>query len=276
MDEYVPKPLCASGSVAEQFTLGAQGHDDASDFLQQHLKDSNSRFRACKFLILERYKQGEIALVLKVKFPLGAGVYDFIFLAIPVDNLRKLNSGEIEGRALNVEFKGAPNHERDQRVLAYVTEIIEGVERVIPSTVTVEQSKPRLDFRRQIFASTPHAILKIGGGISERKSDVSGIGMTSSSQVASKGCVIEGGSCMLDDFRREDTPSEWKSLGELDFVNIVDSVRVRLDNAGMWLFSEKLNNLGFEVVEMFLCAQDSNLGAVKDADRAGRLHDRQT
>jgi hypothetical protein len=52
----------------------------------------------------------------------------------------------------------------DQSVLTIVSQVIESVEKVIPSFVRIEASKERLDFQEQIFAASPQTVIEVGSG----------------------------------------------------------------------------------------------------------------
>jgi hypothetical protein len=180
--------------------------------------------------------------------------------------LGELDSRKRKGAVSRVNFDilSDAHHEGDEGVFADVAEFVEGVERVIPSLVTIEAPKQRLDIREQFFASTPHAVVEIGGGIPERKGDVTGVGMTAGREMRRKRGVVETGSSVFDNFGSQDAPSEGKSLSDLDFVDLVSAIGIRLSDGGVWLFTEKLRNLGFEVLKVFLCPRTPDLRTVKN------------
>ena len=255
-------------SLLDQPDTTALGFDCGNHPLRfaQHVAQNNNRaISASGLFILDRYKSGEIALVMKVAIATGARVCDLVFHAVPCQNFGKLHSGELEGigRIPNFNVGGYANHQGDQSVFTDVAEIVEGVEN-IPSFVTIEASKQRLDFRSQFFAATPHALIEISGRVSERKGDVPCIGMAAISEMAGEGRVIQAGAGVLDYFRGDDAPSERKPLGELDLVNLVNTVRIVLTDTGIWLFTEELVHLGAKVLKVFLCPRASEMGAVEN------------
>jgi hypothetical protein len=166
------------------------------------------------------------------------------------------------------------HHEGNKGVFADVAQFVEGVERVIPSLVTIEAPKQRLDIREQFFASTPHAVVEIGGGVPEGEGDVTGVGMAAGSEMCRERGMIETGSSVFDDFGSQDAPSEGKSLSDLDFVDLVSAIKIRLSDGGVWLFTEKLRNLGFEVLKVLLCAGAPDLRTVENR-RVLNIHDEQ-
>jgi hypothetical protein len=219
-------------------------------------------------LVLQRYKNLDACYVLKLRAPLGAGVFDLVFRAVPFnrdgepDIARRGTSGE----TANYKIVGDASHQLNQRMFCNVTEFVEDIERMIPSTATIERSKKRLDFRDQLLASTPYALAKIGGCFPEGKGDVTGVRVSTGCQVGGEGGVVEAGSSMFDYLSGEDSPPKWEALSKLDFVDFVDAIRIRIDDVGVWCFSTKVVNLGFEILEMFFCAEDAHLRAVEGTE----------
>jgi hypothetical protein len=193
-------------------------------------------------------------LVLKIKAPLGAGVWDFVFFAVPSERVKELDSLTSQVRGCSSDFTGksSTGYKHDEFVLTGITQLIEGVEKVVPSLVTLEASKQRLDFRRRILTSTPHAVIEIGGSFPKRE-DSEVRELLSSGD---KSRVIKTCPEMFDDFGGEHAPLSREPLCKVNFVDGMNAVRIKLNQTGVWLFSEKLINLGFEVIEMFVCSRE--------------------
>jgi len=267
----------ASYFQAEAAAFVFQCDDDVAGCIKHLVENGNRRYRMSNLLLLQRYKNFDICLVLKMRAPLGAGVFDLVFRAVPLEFLRELNSfgREFSANAANFEIKSDASHQLNQGMFCNVTEFVEDVERIIPSIVTIERSQKRLDFRDQILASTPYAVVKIGRLAPEGKGNVTGAGVSVGCQVRCEGGMIETSPRVLNDFGSEDAPLKWESLSELKFVDFVNAIRVRLSDVGVWCFSEKVVNLGFEILEMLFCADDAHLRAIEETKIAG-AHGRQT
>jgi hypothetical protein len=253
----------ASREPSQSSAFRFKADDDSFGLLKDSVEDVNRRYRACSLLVLDRYKKTDLAVVLKIKSQLNARVFDLVFNAVPVNGCGHLDIGGGNGCA-DFEVGCDTNHKSDHGVFANVTEFIEGVERIIPSCVTLEGPKERLDFRWQILASTANAVLEVGNRVPEGEGDVSRIGVTAGGQMTSESRMIEAGSGVFNDLGSKHTPPEWKSLSELDFEDFVNAIRIRLSDLNVWLFTEKLVNLGFEVIEMFLCSAKPQMGAVEN------------
>jgi hypothetical protein len=179
--------------------------------------------------------------VLKIKSPLGAGVWDFVFHAIPSEGLQKLDSlaGSSGGGSSNFTGKSSASDEHNQAVFAGITQVIEGAQKVIPSFIAIEPSKQRLDFRRRILASTPHAVIEIGRSLTKGEKGRVRKLLDSSD----KSSVVEARPEVLDNLGGEHTPIGAKSLGEVNLMDYVKAVRIQLSQTSVWLFGEELANL---------------------------------
>ena len=126
-------------------------------------------------------------------------------------------------------------------MFAQVAHVIKDVDKVtLPSLVWLERSNQRLDFRWNILRPTPHAVLKINSGFPERECGLAGVEIAGRQQNGLPSDVVEAGSKVLDDLRSKNSPERREWLGQSDFVNFVSAIRIKLNNTGVWLFSEKL------------------------------------
>ena len=252
MGEYVPDhpevPL--SGECIE----GALDISDGLRALIGHRGENCRRGLVAQSLnILQGYVDLKLYLVLKINAPPGAGVFDFVVRGIPNDRVEYLHSTSPRSAA-TTDFAGknSSSNQHDESVFAGVTQIIEGVHKIIPSTVTIEASKERLDFRRGVFGRSLHPISEVSSGFGERECSKVGLIQRSGSVDG----MIEACAHMLDDFSGEQVPLSGKPL-EANLVDGMNAIRVQLGNASAFVFSEELNNLGFKLVEMFICSRET-------------------
>lgn len=248
--------MCGDIPLREGTDLHAHslnGCDDAEAFGKHCFENSPHGLSAHSLRILEGYVNTNLSLVLKIKAPFGAGVWDLVFCAIPIKRIEELNTGS-PGFSESPYFasNSSAGHQHNERVFTGITHVVEGVEKVIPSSVTIETAKERLDFRRRILRNTPHAVIEIGGGFGKRKGGEVGIGLSS----CGKDRVIETSPEMLDNFGNKQAPVGWKAFGNLNLMGDVNPIRIKINHGSVWLFSEKLVHLGIEVVEMFVCSRE--------------------
>lgn len=121
-------------------------------------------------------------------------------------------------------------------MFAGIAQIVEGVEKIIPSLVTIEAPKERLDFRRRILAKTPHAVIEVGrcfGAWEDGKS----------ARVFSAGRVsgmVETGTKVFDNFGGKQRPISREMLSNANLMDGVNAVRIKLGQSNVWIFSKEL------------------------------------
>ena len=210
--------------------------------------------------ILQRYKRLEICLVLKVVGLRNSGVRDFVFHAIPSERQQKLEGALLpKNRKLRIESDR--RDDRDQSMLAEITEVVEDVEGVVPSLVRLEAAKDRLDFRREILGPTLDGIVNVGGSASEGKGDLVYGNVAGTEETDCPGSVIETGAEMLNRLCDQNAPLRREPLRETEFVGSVRSIHVVFRGMGIWLFRPKLSDFGIQRVDVFVCACDPELCA---------------
>src|SRR3990167_9483603 len=140
--------------------LRFDSRDDASDFVRHLVEDAN-RWVSTHDLgnIVERYKDGELEVVLYLSVLPYDRVYDLVFFSVP------FGSGDLNGRSDDMETVNAHSaanrpDRREHSVLVGYGEAVHDPEKVIPSAVRLERHQERTDFRRQILASASYYAVK--------------------------------------------------------------------------------------------------------------------
>jgi hypothetical protein len=251
----------------KQSDLDTFGFDIVNDagYFRPDLVENSCRADAGQVLsIRDSYTNLHLSLVLKVRSRLDAGEYDLVFQAISDQRLVEFDAPcEVRGRRSDFAAQnGAPDNGH-QAVFTGISEVIEGVEKVIPSLVRIETPKQRLDFLGAIFAATPHAVVKIGSCPSERESGVVGIALSSAKTKSSEGGMIQGSPQMLNDFSGNDVPARGKSHGECELVDYVRFLSVKLRHVSWWIFIEEAFKVRYELIEQVLCPANPQFGTFK-------------
>jgi hypothetical protein len=226
------------------------------------LENKYSGFGTSVLAIFERWVNREIDLVLKVRLLRDSCVGDFIFRAVQDKRIVELN-GTSEPKPLDFSSGGSARNEHDKGMFAQVAEVIEREKQIIPALVWLEPSKQRLDFRRAILGSSFNSIGKFRGVLDERENAKFKVGVIGPKVRTGPCGMIETRSGVLDDLGCQNSPAEGEPLCQPDFVNFVNAIRIVINNSSVWLFTEKTVDLGFEVLEMFLCPCDSQPSAVE-------------
>jgi hypothetical protein len=71
---------------------------------------------------------------------------------------------------------------------------------------------------------------------------------------------------MFDNFSPQDAPAWRESLSELDLVNVISSLSIKLTNVSAWVVRKKGAILPYELGKMLVCASETKLGAEKGID----------
>lgn len=147
--------------------------NDARDLCSDFVENSGRADPGQMFSIRDSYANLNLAPVLKVRSHFDSSIHDFIFQAVPRNRLQINTVSESDHGDFTAN--DSASNKRDQFVFTVVSEVIEGVEEIIPSLVRVETPKQRLDFLWTIFASTPHAVIEVDGRPPKREGGVVGI-----------------------------------------------------------------------------------------------------
>jgi hypothetical protein len=231
-------------------------------FADHGLENEHGRFHAGVLAIFQRWENREIDIVLKVHLLRDSSIWDFIFRAVQDKRIVELN-GDGQADALNFSHCGSACDEHDKGMFAQIAQVIEREKQVIPALVRLESAKQRLDFRRAILGDAFDSVSKLGRVARKGKDAKFQVGVVGTKVCTGPRGMIETRSGVLDDLGRQNSPAEGKPLRQPDFVNFVDAVRIVINNSSVWLFTEKTIDLGFKVLEMFLCPCDSQPRAIE-------------
>lgn len=246
----------------DSLTLSFSSQDDALNFAKQAVQDSKDFLTANNLNIAERYVKGELALVAKFRTRLGDGVYQLLFCAIPswcadessgphrhrVDEHMHASAGETDARNYSVLISGSYP--------------VKCPEKIVPSFVWLERSKERHNILGDILTSSLDYIFEVGSTAGE--GEVSTFRVRAST---GDGChisgLVEGGSHIAERIDSNVGETFWEGFDELKLVHALESVVVELNDVGAWIGFTECIDFYRQVTEVFLCATDASLGAIK-------------
>ena len=147
-------------------------------------------------------------------------------------------------------------------MFAAITNLVECPDEVIPTLVWVEPSKERCDIRWEIFAPAFNHVFELSGSVRD------GEGSVFQSSVAKRAGCCESS---LIQSRAEGFSSlggvigeaGGKGFGQATFMQLIDSLRIQLNDMSVWFFVEKSLDPSIEVGDLLLCAGNPALGAVE-------------
>jgi hypothetical protein len=202
------------------------GLNDIFDFAERSTQESNRRLATQDFDFVEAYNHGWACIVVPVLAKLSACKYDLIFHAVP-HGVDRFQSGRVAPMA--DDNIGAGDADSSKSGMGRLTEFVQGPQGPIPSLVWLEPSKQRRDLMGEIATPSLDSCFQPLGGVCDRE-----IGVLWLSRPA----------------RGDDTPHE------IDYVKLVDSIRIRLDTKTVWLVKEEPFDSSVEIADVLLCAND--------------------
>lgn len=244
-----------SSKETDSLSLGFDFDYVSPDLISHGLEDNCGVGSLSPLDIAKSYVNHEISLVFRIRPYEGSGVFDLVFKAIPFDILSNNCVGSI--KSANFHVRHCPSYEGYKAVFTCITQLVEGVESVIPSFVSFERPQKRLDFLSQVFASTPHTVFKIADGVAEWKCRVPRLHSAHVKAESGVSRVVKGRAKMFDNLGCQNAPFYGQPLSELDFVNLVRPIRVRLTDVSAWVIFEKSDGIFREISQMLICATDA-------------------
>jgi hypothetical protein len=222
--------------------------NDARNFAEQSVKHSRDWLAFHDLDFSKRYMEGDLDIVLRLATTFEPGDDHLIFHVIPptADETRPDHgpTADVSG----IRSRGDRN---DYSVFGGLTKLIQGPQQVVHSSVRFETGKERLDVIGEIFARTAYATIDVGSSSAKRKmdsvptsGDTGNIGDRERSHIQRGPEILKRG----DGVFREGIGQRFN---QSDFVDIVNALWVRFDNAGIWFSLKERQGRVFEVRDAF-------------------------
>src|ERR1017187_228008 len=239
---------------SETPTLRFDSHQDALDFAAKIVQDSKDWLARNDRNFIDRYKRVEIEIVVPCCSSNDNGTepqnYHLIFRAIPNMRIRHRERSAIPPSGSST----APHdgsHRCNEFVFLPITQFIECLQEVIPSTVRLESAKERLNLFREM-GRAPNGASHLGKVTSEGERGVFGFGWVN--------CKSDGVPCVVQAFPQipnqiaDDVGNLWRErLNHLDLMDLPSRLRIGFDNLCIWIVIHPLADAPMEVgKEIFL------------------------
>jgi hypothetical protein len=246
---------------AKAAALCFRSQQDALNYARHTVEDSNRRLAAQSINAVARYLKGEIGIYIGLRTLRDGHECDLVFLRVPAntksawadsftDPIFGFNPGAEENG------RGCSDKGPESEVFIGVSNLVYGPKGLIPSFVTIEILKERLDFRGKILASSGHMVPEfLFRGPADGKFDCP----QARSFGSDGGCVsalIENGTKIVSGIEKNAGQYLRKLLNDFDFMKIINGIRIRINEAGPWLFCDKSVSDNVEIVDVMLCAQE--------------------
>jgi hypothetical protein len=135
------------------------------------------------------------------------------------------------------------SHRDDDFVFVGITKLVQSPKKIIPSFVWLKRNHQVKDFFREVFGLTPYATFYFIDGIPKGEMRVFPFGFGGYPDGVPG--LVESGTQAVECVRGNAGQGDWHGLGQLDFMKILSSIRVLLDDVGVWVTVEERN--GFPV-----------------------------
>jgi hypothetical protein len=248
-----PVEFGKSGEVTERPTSALGSYQDILDFAERSVEEANRRLAAANELsCVESYNKGRACIVIARLASFAAHEFDLVFCAIPkrsesVEIIEALKAKVFDGDVCAESY-------RNQGCMSGITHLVKGPDGVIPSLVWLEPAKERFNLFRNIAAPSLQSVLEPVFVVADRESGPLG---PSGSRTGSRsvGGLVENSPHVEKSVKNQILPNVRDFLSELEFVNLVNSIRLQLDHERVWLFAKESLDPLVKIDKVMLCAK---------------------
>jgi hypothetical protein len=210
------------------------------------------------------YAKGKLEAILPLQSKLCSCKYHLVFNAI----VNSLNDFDWGGHNIGRFDQWKPNstltrNRENDPVFRGSTKFVHGPQKIIPSLVRFERAKERLNLIGELLAGgTVYAAFDISFGFTKRKMNVVQVRRITeatnidSGQIKGSAQILDCGYCVLCEDGRN-------IFSESEFVEFVNSVRLRLSDKSIWGTLEKSPCAPIELGNIFLSPINAGSGISK-------------
>jgi hypothetical protein len=213
-------------------SLSFKSHDDAVNYANQLVEDSNRWLAVHNINLCQRYENLNLEVDAVCRSVYEMGDYHLVFRAVPSGRETK-GKGALEAGVASIATASSYSNWNDNFVFVGVTKLVQGPEKVIPSFVWLKRNHQVKDFFGQILGLGFYSTLHLGESIPEREMRVLPVGIGSDSDSVTS--LIKSGSHVVNTIRRNTGQADWHEFSQLDFVKILSSVSILFDDLGVWI-----------------------------------------
>ena len=105
------------------------------------------------------------------------------------------------------------------------------------------------DFRRELLFNVAHSTVKFVFTVSD--------GKVSNLPDQSEDCLVESVTQVIEGVRDNTLQMDWHGLNEFDLAELLSSIRIDLNDRGVWLTAVERENLLLKITKVMLCSRKS-------------------
>lgn len=237
--------------------------DSVSRGLCHGIQGRDGRAVVNRLDLTERYREGQINIVLRLSAGADNRECDLVLFAVPTGHWDRPAATAGKSHCFDVHSVGRESHGHEHTMFVGIAGPIDSPQDVIPSFVRLEVAKDRQDFIRDVFASSVYDVLKVRGVNGEGEVGASGVGFAGAFGSDGVSSLIQSGSEVVDSIGGDVSETVRDLSGELDLVRLTDSIRVCLNDTGVWFCVKEGFDSRVKIVNVFLSSVDSAIGTLE-------------
>jgi hypothetical protein len=224
-----------------------ESQEDILSFVRQGVKDSKDWLAFHDINFVKRYIEGDIYII--VEFCVSKEANNFVFASIP--------HRAWYPRVIQQAHRGENCYGGKHLMLISSAYPIECPEQVVPSFVWLETPRKHLNLIRELFESPSQHTIKLSDIVS--KGELGFISRSNGIAKSEKGMPpkIKGRPQVVNNIGNGNPKSNGQALGQFDYMQLLDSIRIWLSNMGVWLCSNKTSDHLFEFISAFISPHDA-------------------
>jgi hypothetical protein len=211
--------------------------------------------------LVKAYDEGGIYLVIRFVTERSPRKYDLIFRAIGVlqassDSERDVKGVTPDSRMRHVRVYG------NECGMSRVAQSVESPEGLIPTLVRLEGAKNRYDFIGHVSADfvSDNGVFELGDVVSDREHCLFRFDLSRRNSGSVSG-LIKCRAKVDEGVKGDITPFDWDGFNESDFVKLVNSIRIRIDEKVVWATIEESSDLLVKLGNVLMCSDEPPLRA---------------
>jgi hypothetical protein len=239
--------------------LGFDGRSDAFDHIRHLVKYGNNWLAANNFDISYRYEHAEFDVHVWVNTPSDVRERHLIFRAIPYGG-PAAREQVVEDRVVRIPMNVSSAHATDSRdngqdefVLVGITNLVERPQKIIPSSIWLARNHQVKDAFRYIPGPTLRAAFALGVGKCSAEGEMSMVPAVGVSRLSDReASPVQCRSQVRRHIKSDVGEKFWHGLTQANFVELLASIRIALNETGVWVVVDESGDLGLQLCKVSL------------------------
>ena len=243
---------------ANPFGLRSNCSNDALDYARHTVNESTKVLMGDNWNVAKSYSEGAVELELNLSVKTRSTKYNLIVRSIPLQGERRLNSPTDHMATSKIHCNRC-----ESMMLCLFGKLTNGPQDVIPSLVWLESPKKITNGRREVWTTARYSTAKVLLNITEWKVNFGELDAAVGNgnflcdcidgKIKRRSEILDSICCDINKGQRKYFPSC------LEFMNFVNSIRIRLDNMSVWITQNESVKSPFKLTTVKLRTSQSSL-----------------